>query len=263
VRIHLSMLRVVVFVILAGSCSFAEAQKIVKRVVIHSSEGGLGAGYSTLVIVQRKGDKFIQRKGNIFIRQKEGKFIQKKESKFLSNGRPVSAVLVQSLVNALSAPPLTGMDMTNLGITQEWLAANVESQWSLIRSRATETTASQETLFQKSFTDFNLVKDLLTYILLSEIFDYSAYCKVEIFFNHGSKLSAETYSYSVFMLPWKIEGRSFTFNADIARAVAALLPDESANKITLMGSELASQLAYAVMASLEQERDSQGARGKR
>ena len=160
--------------------------------VIHSSEGGLGGGYSTLVIIERKGDKFIQRKGNTFIQQKEGKF--------LSNGHPVSAVQVQSLVDALSAPPLTRMDMTNLGITHEWLASRVESQWSLVRSRATETAASQEMLFREAFTNLNLVANAFPRFI-SLIFDYFAYCKVEIIFDGGFKLSAESYSYDVFMLP--------------------------------------------------------------
>ena len=46
-RIHLAVLRVIVFVVLARSCSFAEAQKIVKRVVIYSYAGGLGGGSNT------------------------------------------------------------------------------------------------------------------------------------------------------------------------------------------------------------------------
>ena len=103
-RIYLAVLRFIVFVVLARSCSFAEAQKIVKRVVIYSNAGGLGGGSNTLVVIQRRGGKF------------------------LLNGRPVSAVQVQSLVVALSAPPLTKLDMANLGITYEWLASKVESQ---------------------------------------------------------------------------------------------------------------------------------------
>ncbi len=103
-RIQFAVLRVIVFVVLARTCSFAEAQKTVKRVVIYSYAGGLGGDSNTLVTIQRK------------------------RNKFLSNGRPVSAVQVQSLVDALSAPPLLKPDMTNLGITQEWLASKVESQ---------------------------------------------------------------------------------------------------------------------------------------
>ena len=224
-RIHFAVLRVIVFVVLARSCSFAEAQKIVKRVVIYSYAGGLGGGSNTLVTIQRK------------------------RGKYFSNGRPVSTLQVESLAAALSAPPLTKPDMTNLGITYEWLASKVESQRPGVRTR----TASQEKLFKKSFTNLNLVANVLPSVFLRILSDYFAFCKVEIVFNHGSKLSAESYSDSPFMLPWSMKGRRFTYNADISRAVAALLPAESVNKSTLAGDELASELTGEVMRSIERE----------
>ena len=105
---------------------------------------------------------------------------------------------------------------------------------------ATKMTASQEKLFQKSFTNLNLVANVLPSLYRRDNIRLFAFCKVEIVFNDGSKLSAESYSYSVFMLPWSMKGRRFTYNADISRAIAALLPAESVNKSTLAGDELAS-----------------------
>jgi hypothetical protein len=233
-------------VVLARACSFAEAQKIVKRVVIHSSAGGLGGALNTVIVIKRKGDKFLSN-----TRVEQWTF-QRKRGKFLSHGWPVSALQVQFLVDALSAAPMTRLDMTNLGITQEWLASKLESQWPPARARGTETIASQKKLFQKSFTDLNLVADALPNFVLI-IDDYSAYCKAEIVFDDGSRISAESYSYSAFMLPWSMKGERFTFNADISRAIAALLPPESANKSTLAGDELASEVAGAVMNSIERE----------
>lgn len=86
-------------------------------------------------------------------------------------------------------------------------------------------------------------------------FDYSAFCKVEIVFDDGSKLWAESVlqSDSVFMLPWIMKGRRVTYNADISRAIASLLPVGSVNKEMLAGDELASRLTYAVMTSIERE----------
>ncbi len=235
-RIHLAVLRFIVFVVLASSCSFAEAQKIVKRVVIHSSAGGLGGGSNTLVVIQRR------------------------RGKYLLNGQPVSAVQVQSLAVALSAAPLTKPDMANLGITYEWLTSKVESQkvgsqrpggW----TQAIDATASQEKFFKKSFTNLNLVASALPNLFSDIASDYFASCKVEIVFDDGPKLWAESLllSPSPFMLPWIMKGRRVTYNADISRAVAALLPDESVNKGMLTGDELASELAGEVMRSIEPE----------
>ena len=218
-RIRFAILRVIVFVFLVRTCSFAEAQKIVKRVVIHSSAGGLGGALSTRVVVQRKGDKF------------------------LSNGQPVSVVQVQSLVEALSAAPMTRLDLKNLGITDEWLAAKVESQ------QPRNVPQSQLTASQKFFITFTLIDSVLPNLLTPQMSDYSAYCSVEIVFDDGSKLSVESDSYSVvFMLPWSTNGRrgTYTYNADISRAIAALLPAGSPQKTTLAGDELDTELTAIV-----------------
>ncbi len=176
-RIQRAVLRAIVFVVLARACSFAEAQKIVKRVVIHSSAGGLGSGLSTVVVIKRKGDQFLSNTRMVEIystsRGLKTRVMKQKGNKSLDKDRPVSAVQVQSLVAALSAAPLTELDMTNLGITQEWLASNFKSQWPPARARGTEMTASQEKLFQKSFTDLNLVANILPSIGLSIRLDYS------------------------------------------------------------------------------------------
>jgi hypothetical protein len=257
VRIQRAVLRAIVFVVLARACSFAEAQKIVKRVVIHSSAGGLGSGLSTVVVIKRKGDQFLSNTRMVEIystsRGLKTRVMKQKGNKSLDKDRPVSAVQVQSLVAALAAAPLTKLDTANLGITNEWLASKVESQWPPPRVGGTETTADQKKLFQKSFTNLNLVAKNVWPAFISIRLDYSAFCKVEVVFDDGPKLSAESYSDSPFMLPWSMKGRRFTYNADISRAIAALLPAESANQDTLAGDELASELAAAVMISIEPE----------
>lgn len=223
--IHFAVLRVILFVALATWCSFAEAQKIVKRVMIHSSLSGLEGGTNTLVVIKRKGGKFLSNTRVVEWTWERGKLL-----KFLSTGRPVSAGQVQVLAAALSAPPLTEPDMRNLGITG--------------------ITASQEKLFHNSFENAVLGNLLLT----SEVTDTYTLCKVEIVFDDGSKLSANAgaLGYTAFMLPWDMKGR-LTYNADISRAVASLLPDGSIGKSTLEGDKLATDLAREVMISVERE----------
>lgn len=264
-RIQFAVLRIIVFVVLARACSLAEAQKTVKRVVINSSSGGLGSGLSTRVVIKRKGDKFLTRAVfySITIGQPNGlktRVVQKHEGgELLSKDRPVSAAQVQSLVDAFSAAPMTRPDLKNLGITQEWLAAKVESQQPRNIPQG-QMTVSQKKLFQESFTNLNLVENLLFNLLMPERFDYSAFYKVEIFFDDGSKLSAESDSYGVFMLPWSMNGQrdAYNYNADISRAIAALLPAESPNKTTLQADELDNELAAVVMISIETEWNSLG-----
>jgi hypothetical protein len=55
------------------------------------------------------------------------------------------------------------------------------------------------------------------------------------------------------MLPWTIHGseNEETYNADISRAIAALLPSKSVNKERLAGVDFGSHLADSVMQSIE------------
>jgi hypothetical protein len=218
VRIHFAVLRTIIFVLLAKA-SFAEAQKTVTRVVIDSSSGGLGSGAATRVVIKRKGDKFLSNTRMVEIystsRSLKTRVMKQKEDKSLFKNRPVSTAQVQSLVDALSAAPLIAPDLKNLGITEEWLAAKVESQWPPARIRGDPTTADQESYFKKSFTSLksvaNRAPDLFA-LIYHYINDYAAYCKVEIVFDDGSKLSAESESYFVFMLPWNMNGRRGAYN---------------------------------------------------
>ena len=84
--------------------------------------------------------------------------------------------------------------------------------------------------------------------------------RVEVTFQDGSKLAAFTHSYYVFMLPWSIgEENNRTFNADISRALASLLPEKTVNRERLTGPELAEQLTRAVMDWIETEWNLRGA----
>ena len=258
VRLHFAVLRIIIFVVVAGACSSAEAQKTVMRVVIDSGSGGLGGGGRIRVVIKRKGDQFLRRVVLYAISVGQPNGIKTRVVK-REGDRPVSTVQVQSLVDALSAASMPRPELKNFGITKEWLAAKVESQKPRNISQS-EMTASQKELFQKSFTDLNLVENLLSDLLIPEIYDYSAFCKVEIVFDDGSKLSAESNSYGDFMLPWIMNGRreTYNYNADISRAIAALLPAQSPNKATLQADELDNDLAAVVMISIEKGWNSLG-----
>jgi hypothetical protein len=208
----------------------AEAQKGVRQIEICSGWGGLGKPQNAVVTIQRKDNGFI------------------------SNGRRISEMKVQALVAALSAPAIEKPDMTNLGVTPAWLTANVASQRPRAWAQATSTTANQQELFRKSFTNPELVAKVLPTLFAYIKSDDYPFSQVKVVFDDGTNLTAESHSYYVFMLPWKIgEQKSETYNADISRAVSALLPTKAVNKERLTGDVLSSQLTDAVMRSIERE----------
>jgi hypothetical protein len=206
----------------------AESQKNIRTVEIRSGWGGLGTSQNVIVLIERRDDKFV------------------------SNGKTVSPGLVQDLVDALSATTIANPDMTTLGIAPEWLKQNAASQHPRAWAQATATTENQQRLFNKSFMDVDLVSKVLPALFRYTKFDDYPFSKVEVAFEDGSKLIAESHSYYVFMLPWKINGKD-TFNAGISRAIAGLLPAKSVNRERLAGDGLAAQLTDAVMQSIERE----------
>lgn len=74
--------------------------------------------------------------------------------------------------------------------------------------------------------------------------------RVRVDFLDGLKLEASTRSYYVFMIPWRVDAQDGeTINADISRAVSALMPTKTVNRERLAGSDLPEQLTKAVMNS--------------
>ncbi len=216
--------------VLAASISFAEGQKTVKAIEICNGWEGFGPPQNDMTTIQRKGNEFV------------------------SNDKSVSADKVRALVSALSAEPVGKPEMTNLGITREWLTAKLPSQKPRAWGQALEPTGKQRQKFNKAFTDVAVIAKVLPNLFTYTMFDDYPETKVDVIFEDGSKLTAESHSYYVFMLPWKVTGlQASTCNAAISRAISALLPDKSVNKEILAGEGLAEQLTDSVMRLIERE----------
>ena len=228
--IYLAVFRLLLLSSLIVFSCASEAQKDVRLIEIHSGWGGLGTPQKAAISIKRKDNRFVR------------------------DGKPVSATQVQALVTALLAAPVTKPDMANLGVTPSWLRTKVASQRPRAWAQATETTANQQRMFNESFTNVDLVAKVLRTLFTYTKFDDYPFSKVEIVFEDGSKLTAETHSYYVYMLPWKIDGeKAETYNADISRSLASLFPSIAVNKERLSGDGLAPQLTDAVMRSIERE----------
>jgi hypothetical protein len=225
-----TVLRLLLFLAMITFGYASDAQKNVSLIEIRSGWGGLGTPQNAIVSIKRT---------------KEG---------FVCNGKLVNEALVKELIRALTAARIAKPDLTNLGITQEWLRAKVASQRPGTLASAPAKTENQQQLFNKSFTNPNLAAKLLPELFNYTKFDDYPFMNVKVAFDDGAKIFAETHSYYVFMLPWKIEGQNGeTYNAEISRAISALLPSRAVNKVRLVGDDLASQLTDAVMQSIEKD----------
>ncbi|HEX2918093.1 MAG TPA: WG repeat-containing protein, partial [Edaphobacter sp.] len=214
----------------AGVNSYAQAEKQVRQITIQSHWAGLGSAGDNTVTIRRV------------------------QGAFKCDGQTIKPSLIVALLNSLDADPIVAPDTTNLGITEQWLKIQAPKQHPRAFAQGIEPTRGQISLFNRSFTNpavIDGVVDRLFQYWRSD--DYPA-VRVEVTFDDNSNVSAVTTSQYIFMLPWRIGGKSNkTFNADISRAVSALMPIKTANKERLTGAELAQQLTDAVMSSIERE----------
>jgi hypothetical protein len=214
----------------------AGAQKSVRQIEIHSGWGGLGSAQNADVI------------------------IRKDKSTFVRDGKRVDTALVQALVDALEAPHIAKPEMANLGITPGWLKEHLATVHPHAFVQGTPTTENQKALFAVSFTDTELIAKVIPRVFSYWKTDDYPYVKVEVSFEDGSKITVQSNSNYVYMLPWTFdEKEDKDYNADISRAVSALLPLKTVNKVRLTGEELPEQLTDAVMGSIETEWNLRGA----
>ncbi len=124
-----------------------------------------------------------------------------------------------------------------------------------MHGKITDATARQKALFESTFTDPDKIGGVLPSLFTYSKTDDYPNAEIKIRFSEGSHLTLTSHSYYEFMLPWTINASDSaeTYNADISRAISALLPPKSANKQRLAGPEFAFDIADAVMASIDNQ----------
>jgi len=220
-------------------CTHATAQTDgkVQEIVIHSGWGGLGPRQDLTVTIRRIANGFER------------------------DGKPVKAAQVQALVSAAQAAPISKPDPVNLGITTAWLQSQLPSVKDRVFGKTSAATQRQKALFESTFAAPGKISEVVPRLFAYSRFDDYPRAEVEIKFSDGSQLTLASNSYYEFMLPWTIHRseNEETYNADISRAVSALLPSKSVNKERLASPELGFDLADAVMNSIKKQWEMIGA----
>jgi hypothetical protein len=154
---------------------------------------------------------------------------------------------IESLVSALEAAPLLKPDLANLGITEAWLRSVVHPVTkNLIWNEATP---AQKQSFVSSFTDMETVSRVMPSLYSFGSIDDSPAVDVSVILKDGSMIQLSSHSQYEFMLPWSVTHGSETtntYNADISRALAGLMPEISTNRSLIAGKGLARDLGEDV-----------------
>jgi hypothetical protein len=188
--------------------------------------------------------------------------IHKEGQTFHLNDQVIDATLIENLIKALSAPVNPEFHLDDLGITPAWLKANAAAVAQSSSGTLINGAHPDQARLEKAFAD-----PAVTDAIVPELFDRRHYScadcrrftgsvKITITFEDGTSLEAWSGSEFPFMLPWTVRGNSTgssAFNADISRALVALLPEQAANRSRLSGEYLAAALGRAVMHRVEKQ----------
>ncbi|MHB8500846.1 MAG: WG repeat-containing protein [Candidatus Acidiferrales bacterium] len=209
----------------------AQTDRKVREIVIHSGWGGLGTPQRLTVTILGTSDGFQR------------------------DDKSVKPALVQALVAAAEAAPIVKPDPANLGIDQSWLRSQLALVEDRMPGKMPNATARQKALFESTFTNPEKISGVLPSLFTYSSFDDYPNVEVKIKFSDDSQLSLTSHSSYEFMLPWTIRGPNSgdTYNAEISRAISALLPPKGTNKERLVGPGFGFRLAEAVMNSIEKQ----------
>jgi|SRR5712664_58104 len=201
-------------------------QPAVRNITIESGWGGLGDPAHLKVVLQDRG-------GEIYLGEEV-----------------IEPNRIETLLAALRAPALAAPLATNLGITRDWLNQNAYAA-------PKDGAPNQQALFKETSSDPRTVEQLVPSLFRFWRFDDYPSTRVIVTFRNSQRWVAASDSYYPFMLPWAIEldgqEQTKTYNADISRSIAALMPAGSLNRDRLNDTELKKELAEAVMQRIEEQ----------
>ena len=152
---------------------------------------------------------------------------------------------VTRLISAIDELPLAQPNLTSLGMTDAWLSLTSKTalgSWYLHYLGPQHLNANQERYFRTAFADNRVTHDWVSEWSITERFVTDDYPSAEVYLTcaDGSSYKLSSQSQWAFMVRWKTaSSETPDYNADISRAVAALLPDEALNRARLAGDNLA------------------------
>lgn len=183
--------------------------------------------------------------------------ITRKLGGYYARGKKIKEEFIKNLLSAVEAPAIGEFDLPNLGLTREWLNANAEpAVKEYAGSYYSAAAPNQRALYLSSFQNPDFIRKLLPSFYGGWWTDDYPRVEVEITYGDGSKIVVKSDEQQYYMLPWEVTkgGQTVrTYNADIARATAALLPKKFTNRDRMAGDGFRRELAEHVMREIKDE----------
>jgi hypothetical protein len=167
--------------------------------------------------------------------------IQLQNGQYTANDRIIPSEKITALLEAVESPRLAEPDPENLGITTQWLQSRVENAGGYATYFDYQAGyPDQKDLFRTAFTDERTIQARLKSLYQSFHTDDYPSMSVQLAFVGGELVTVCSDSQHPFMIPWKVArggNTAETYNADISRALLALVPAKFTNREDLTDEE--------------------------
>jgi hypothetical protein len=197
------------------------ARPIAQTIRIHARWGGLGQPVDETFTISRSADGY--RLG----------------------AQRVDNDAVPRLVRALTAPAIPEKAGIEKLVPTEWLKTHSNAAYRIVTTSQGECSPAARNLFMVAFNNSNKAATALqTHYGSMHTDDYPSIV-VSVSFSDGHVMESSSHSQHALMLPFKT-GSGITWNADVPRAIAALMPPDSKLRPRLLGDDLVKTLAEEI-----------------
>jgi hypothetical protein len=153
---------------------------------------------------------------------------------------------VQTVAQALKAPPLKRFEISNL-ITRSWMEETGEVAIQRVEKlQRAPVSPERRADMLRQCEEPRIIESARIKILL----DSYAFVEAEVTFQDGERIKVGSTDNGPFMIPWRFapgNGGEWTFNADISRAIANIVPRTFVNQGLLSGDGLRELVVASVL----------------
>lgn len=200
----------------------AQSSSVVREIKIRSSWSGLVGSHKDQFLIRKDGEQYLR------------------------GDQVVDSSLVAALVKAMGGPIYSQPNLDDLGITSDWLKTNASAMARKLAEGRASGPPVRVAALEAKLGDLAEVEKIVPKLFGHWRADDYPYVSVTMTLEDGTSFWAATRSPSPFMLPWFLHDSpnlASAFNANISRAIAALMPEKATNRRRLEGAGLGFELA--------------------
>jgi hypothetical protein len=200
-------------IVAVSICSHAQTPQI-QTLRVQSGWGGLGEPAHSDFSVQRQGDSYS------------------------ADGQPIPGDSLAALMSAIQEAPVVVPKAANLGITARWLQEHADQAGGYAgRLHYEDGISEQKALFREAFEDRRTLSSRVKQVYETFHTDDYPHLRAQLVLQNGTHVTLFTNSQNPYMLPWCLIANGTatkTYNANISRALFALLPPNFTNRERLI-----------------------------